>query len=183
MTRQSSANLDSEDLSIYKVGGIMNLHAFNKVKILLLLETSEHFGNKENSKTSFGHHKGLFGALSMLKTIASEHSFGSMVTFKKLKVHFIHAAGTNVLELLSLFTYFLTICDVDRTVRLWSIKYIPEGPLFEPWLEQSLRIKPYFDNRLEQVPDSMRFYWAINCLIEETIKDLSILKKSMKRLQ
>ncbi|ORE04340.1 hypothetical protein BCV72DRAFT_211501 [Rhizopus microsporus var. microsporus] len=112
--------------------------------------------DKENSKISVDHYERLPGALSMMKTIANECSFGSMKTFKKLKVYFLYTAGA---------------------IRLWFIKYIREWPLFELWLEQSLEIKPGFDNRLEQVLYSIEFYWSIKCLVEETVKSLDIFKE------
>ncbi|ORE20218.1 hypothetical protein BCV71DRAFT_176076, partial [Rhizopus microsporus] len=49
-------------------------------------ETSKHFGSINGSKTTFDHHRGLFGSLSMLKAIADAYSFGNMQTFSKVKV-------------------------------------------------------------------------------------------------
>jgi hypothetical protein len=47
---------------------------------VLLLETSGHFANTDRPKVSFDHHKGLFGALSMLKYIADEYTHGKLET-------------------------------------------------------------------------------------------------------
>ncbi|CAO3617236.1 unnamed protein product, partial [Mucor hiemalis] len=147
---------ESEESTLYKADGIISLYSFNKLEILLL-ETSSHFGSTDKSKSSFDHHKGLFGALAMLKAIADKYSFGSMETFKKLKVFFVHAA--------------------EKTVRLWSLRHIPEGPVYELWLEQKYEIDPSFDERAEQVPLSVKFYWALKCLIDETATNIATLKQ------
>jgi hypothetical protein len=83
---------DAEEFTLYKADGVISTYDFNKLEVLLL-ETSGHFGNTDNSKISFDHHKGLFGALSILKGISGAYKHGSMDTFEKVKVFFVHAAG------------------------------------------------------------------------------------------
>ncbi|KAI8087485.1 hypothetical protein BDF21DRAFT_437516 [Thamnidium elegans] len=68
-------------------------------------------------------------------------------------------------------------CEIEKTVRLWSMRYIPEGPLYELWLEQNYTINPSFDERAEQVPFTIKFYWTLKCLIDDTAKNLAILKQ------
>lgn len=50
---------------------------------------------KKNNKRCYDHHKGLFGSLSMIKTIADEFYLGSIETFSKIKILFVQAAGTD----------------------------------------------------------------------------------------
>jgi hypothetical protein len=95
ISKRKMNNSDEDDSSdestSYKANGIISLHTLNKLEILLL-ESSNHFGSTDSSKSSFDHHKGLYGALSMLKAIADNYSYGSLETFGKVKVFFVHAA-------------------------------------------------------------------------------------------
>lgn len=90
--KTNKSEIESDESTLYKADSIISLYGFNKLEILLL-ETSGHLGSSANSKSSFDHHKGLFGSLSILKAIADNYSFGSLKTFKNVKVFFIHAAG------------------------------------------------------------------------------------------
>jgi hypothetical protein len=47
---------------------------------------------------------------------------------------------------------------IGHTVRLWSLRFAPEGPAYELWLEQSYVISPEFNKRAEQIPLAIRFY-------------------------
>lgn len=53
---------DNDDTNLYKADGLIKLYTFLETEVLLL-ETSYHFGNKDKTKASFDHHKGLFCAL------------------------------------------------------------------------------------------------------------------------
>ena len=95
LKKSNETEIESDESIIYKADGIITLYAFNKLEVLLL-ETSSHFGSTDASKSSFDYHKGLFGSLSMSKAVADAYPFGSLETFKKLKVYFIHAAGKKI---------------------------------------------------------------------------------------
>jgi hypothetical protein len=86
------SNTDNDEYTLYKADGVISAYDFNKLEVLRL-ETSGHYGNTDNSKINFDHHKGLLGALSMLKAIADTYEHGSMDTFQKVKVFFTHGAG------------------------------------------------------------------------------------------
>lgn len=93
MKRQlKTYNLYIDDKSQYKSDGLIKLFGL-KERELLLLETSGCFINKDKSKTNFDHHKGVFGALAMLKCIADDYTFASIEKFTEVKVFFLHAAG------------------------------------------------------------------------------------------
>ena len=94
-TQLDSVGLNRDDAGQYKADGVIKLYGIHCLEILLL-ETSFHFGCTDRSKVSFDHHKGLFGALSMLKTIADTFCFASIEQFGQMKVFFVHAAGTNI---------------------------------------------------------------------------------------
>jgi hypothetical protein len=83
---------DKDESTLYKADGIVKLYGMKGLEVLIL-ETSSHFGSNDNAKSCFDHHKGLFGALSMIKTIADENYLGSIETFAKVKVIFVHASG------------------------------------------------------------------------------------------
>lgn len=84
---------DDDDSNLYKADGIIKLYSLRELEVLLL-ETSSYFGSKDKTKASFDHHKGLFGALSMLKTIADEFYLGIAEVLSRVKVLFVHASGT-----------------------------------------------------------------------------------------
>jgi hypothetical protein len=88
-----------DDKNQYKSDGIVKLFGIKNLEILVL-ETSGKFSNRDKTKINFDHHKGMFGSLAMLKCIADAFPFGSVETFCKVKVFFLHAAGNiNSLEL------------------------------------------------------------------------------------
>ncbi|KAI7872483.1 hypothetical protein BDF14DRAFT_1739952 [Spinellus fusiger] len=86
---------DNNKANIYKTDGIIKLHKLKQIKVLLL-ETSSHFGSDDGVKSSFDHHRGLFGVLAMLKTIADEFCLGSEKVFSKLELFFVHASGRSI---------------------------------------------------------------------------------------
>lgn len=93
MTRQLKlSNLYFNDSSQYKSDGLIKLFGLKNIE-LLLLETSGCFDNKEKIKLNFDHHKGMFGCLAMLKSIADEFEYASIDKFKRVKVFFLNAAG------------------------------------------------------------------------------------------
>lgn len=94
-TQLYSVELYKYDACLYKADGIIKVYGINRLEVLLL-ETSFRFRCTNSSKISFDHHKGFFGALSMLKTIADTYYYDSIEKFGEVKVFFIHAAGINI---------------------------------------------------------------------------------------
>lgn len=93
MTQQLKASgLYKDNKFQYKADGLIKMYGIKKLEIVLL-ETSSRFDSKDKCKAGFDHHKGFFGSLSMLKTIADCFSLGTMESFKRVKVFFVHTAG------------------------------------------------------------------------------------------
>ncbi|CAO3600465.1 unnamed protein product [Absidia cylindrospora] len=69
----------------YKADGVFRLLDKKNLEILLL-ETSSGFGSKDKVIISFDHHKGTFGAVAMLKSIADQYPYASVNLFRKIKV-------------------------------------------------------------------------------------------------
>lgn len=93
MSRQLKAvNLYVDDKNQYKSDGLVKLFGLNKLE-LLPLETSGSFANKDKNKGKLDHHKGVYGALAMLKCIADDYQYAKLKTFAKVKVFFLHAVG------------------------------------------------------------------------------------------
>ncbi|PHZ17125.1 uncharacterized protein RHIMIDRAFT_253084 [Rhizopus microsporus ATCC 52813] len=136
MTRQLKlSNLYFNDSSQYKSDGLIKLFGLKNIE-LLLLETSGYFDNKEKIKLNFDHHKGMFGCLAMLKSIADEFEYASIDKFKRVKVFFLNAAGSYL--------------------HLWSLSY-GENNLFDFFRERHLHIKPNFEDKQEFIPDLIGF--------------------------
>lgn len=101
--------LYKEDNHSYLADGIIKLYGLKNIEVLLL-ETSGCFGSNDKSKIAYDHHKGLFGALAMLKGIADEFCMASIKTFEKCKIFFVHGAGkTQRSFVLFFFTLSLTL--------------------------------------------------------------------------
>ncbi|CAO3621281.1 unnamed protein product [Mucor hiemalis] len=111
----------------------------------------------DKSKHSFDNHKGIFGGLAMLKNIADEFSFGELETFSNVKVFFLHAAGD--------------------TLYLWSVCFKKDADVYELWLEHRLQIKPSFEDKLENLPNFVNFFWNMKCIICESVKKILKLKE------
>ncbi|KAI7898509.1 uncharacterized protein BX663DRAFT_524359, partial [Cokeromyces recurvatus] len=140
MSRQLKAcNLYIDDENQYKSDGLLKLFGLKELE-LLLLETSDCLINKDRNKTNFDHHKSVFGTLVMLKCIADDYAFGSVVNFTKVKVFFLHA--------------------VDSELHFWSVCYQKED-VFDLWRESTLLIKPDFQDKEDFVLNLMQFCWDI----------------------
>ncbi|KAI8327842.1 hypothetical protein EDC96DRAFT_531244 [Choanephora cucurbitarum] len=159
-TQLDSAGLYRDDAGQYKADGIITLYGIHRLEILLL-ETSSHFGCTDRSKISFDHHKGLFGALSMLKTIADTFYFASIEQFGQMKAFFTHAA--------------------EKTIYLWSLRYEHEGRVYELWLERKLHLQPEFEKRDEELLNIINFYWSMKSLLEETTDTMLKLQEEHKK--
>lgn len=73
MSRQLKAvDLYVDDKNQYKSDGLIKLFGLDKLE-LLLLETSGSFSNKDKNKVKLGHHKGVYGALAMLKCMVDDY--------------------------------------------------------------------------------------------------------------
>ncbi|KAI9347086.1 hypothetical protein BD770DRAFT_446558 [Pilaira anomala] len=150
--------------TLYKANGIIRLYGIKQLEILVL-ESSSCFGSTDRTKKFFGHHKSVIGAVTMLRTIPKKCTYGSVKTFAKIKVFFLHAAG--------------------KTLYLWSLKYIQEanGPPYELYLESRLEIEPEYENKEEALPKLLKFYWLLKNLLEESIGNIIILENEHKTAQ
>lgn len=93
MSRQlKSVNLYVDDKNQYKSDGLIKLFGLNNLEFVLV-ETSGSFSNKDKNKLKLDHHKGVYGALAMLKCIVDDYSYASLKSFSKVKVFFLHGAG------------------------------------------------------------------------------------------
>lgn len=93
MTRQLSMfEIYQQDTHCYLADGIIMVNGMKNLEILVL-ETSNSFKSVDRPKQSFDHHKGLFGALPMLKSVVDESPLATIETFSQCKIVFIHASG------------------------------------------------------------------------------------------
>lgn len=83
-----------DDWFQYKADGIIKMISIRDLE-LLLVETSGPYANIDKTKSNFDHHKGTFGTLAMLKTIADEFNYAQIDIFVNVKVFFVHATDTD----------------------------------------------------------------------------------------
>lgn len=158
--------LYKEDSHSYLADGIIKLYGLKNIEILLL-ETSGCFGFIDKSKIAFDHHKGLFGAFAMLKSITDELPMGSVETFQKCKVFFAHGAG----KIPNSFVHYFLPClllhliTLGENIYLWGLRFEPKGPIFELWLEDILYIKPDIDDKLDTLPRFLKFFWGMKVFV------------------
>ncbi|CEP16965.1 hypothetical protein [Parasitella parasitica] len=161
MTKQLKAvGLYIDDAHVYKSDGLFQLSGSIKEE-LLLLETSGCFANNDKSKVNFDHHKGVYGMLAMLKSIADDYYYASLDSFMRIKVYFLHAA--------------------DEHLHLWSVSYQEEG-IFDLWREAAVRILPSDADKLTHVPSFMQFMWTTKSLLEKSISDIISLKQEHEKV-
>ncbi|KAL9537076.1 hypothetical protein MBANPS3_012106 [Mucor bainieri] len=162
MSKQLIAlGLKVDDKSQYKADGLIKLYQIKQLEILLL-ETSGSLGSTEKVKINFDHHKGVFGSLAMLKTIADEFSLASADLFQQLKVYFVHAAGNEI--------------------HLWSVRF-RKGDCYELWREDHLEIKTCFEDKVGFLPALIQFYWNMKGLLENSVDSLVALREDHLRHQ
>jgi hypothetical protein len=83
----------------YKADGIVR---YDDMEIMIM-EACGGFGNMLASKIQFDRHKGLYGCLAMLRCFSLKYKYGSLSTFEKLEILFLHTKG--------------------NTMQLWSVQY------------------------------------------------------------
>ena len=92
MSVQLEANRLGDDLrACYKADAILRCPKLHNEMEILLLETSNAFNTADQPKISFDFHKGVYGSLSMLKTIADLYQYANFQIMTKLRVYFVHA--------------------------------------------------------------------------------------------
>ncbi|KAG0176059.1 hypothetical protein DFQ29_006611, partial [Apophysomyces sp. BC1021] len=140
----------------YNADGILRLKSIANVEILLL-ETSSAYDSASNGKTSFDHFKGMFGLLSMLKTVADEFPLADYDIFKQLKLHFIHAHGTGI--------------------RHWTMS-VPSANVYIMYKEQRVDISREFSQKSSTLLPFMLFHLDLGMALENTIQIIEKLKES-----
>lgn len=105
-TQLKTLEFVNEDIHSYLADGILKLYGLKGLEVMLV-ETSGCFGSTDRPKHSFDHHKGVFGSLSMLKSIADQFFHATIDTFCKMKVFFVHAAGKYDFFSFCLVTYLI----------------------------------------------------------------------------
>lgn len=86
LTKHAKAN------SIYWADGVIRQLGIEDFE-LLLFEASRGYDQASDTKSSFDFHKGLYGTVAMLKTVANAFNHAKFEVFSTLKLHFLHAQG------------------------------------------------------------------------------------------
>lgn len=98
----------------YNADGTMIFNDLSAIEIPLT-KVSSGYGSNEVAKVSFDHYKAMFDMLAMIKTVAKLYHNASFNTFKKLKIHFLHAHGKWFVQ------YYVSVHLVWLTVLLLYI--------------------------------------------------------------
>ncbi|CAO3677654.1 unnamed protein product [Rhizopus stolonifer] len=60
------------------------------------------------------------------------------------------------------------------------MRFVEEGPAYELWLEKEHQIKTSFEEKIEQLPESINFFWIMKCLLQQTEVIIRELEKEHK---
>lgn len=81
-----------ESPSTYKADGIIRLKDAHNLD-LVLFETSGALSRGSKRKKTFDFYKGMFGVISMIKSLADAYNFGSLKALSAVNIYFIHTRG------------------------------------------------------------------------------------------
>ncbi|CAO3699877.1 hypothetical protein G6F70_007182 [Rhizopus microsporus] len=119
-SKQLKLSCQQEDgRSCYKADGVFRLLKRCNIEVLLLGAAGV-YESTDKTKKPFDHHKGMFGKLSMLKSILDEFRYASVEIFDEVKVLFIHAADHRVK--LKEARYAKSVALLTDIVNPWIIK-------------------------------------------------------------
>ncbi|KAF7727191.1 hypothetical protein EC973_007889 [Apophysomyces ossiformis] len=160
-----------DERSCYKADGVLRCTEDNNELEVTLLETSNAYGQADPTKINFDFHKGMYGAVSMLKTVADIYKYASFHIMAKLKLYFWHVHTTHI--------------------RLWSIS-CPSGGVFVMMREDKCPIPISFNDDPKLLLDFTRFIWTFKASIngvtylserlEETMASVDELQNSNNHL-
>ncbi|CEJ03243.1 hypothetical protein RMCBS344292_17231 [Rhizopus microsporus] len=122
---------------------------------ILLSEVSSSYGENSKGKTSFDHHKAMFGLLAMIRTTASLYKYGSFETFSRLKLHFVHTH--------------------DRAIRHWTMP-TPVPGVYVMNKEQRVGVIDEFRKQKNNTVHFVTFTLTLASALEETMGMLDVLK-------
>ncbi|KAI9340614.1 hypothetical protein BD770DRAFT_422260 [Pilaira anomala] len=142
----------------YKADGLVCANDFSSLEILLT-EVSSGYGSSDSSKVSFDHYKGLFGMLSMMRTIAQTYNKGTIDTFRKLKIHFLHGHGD--------------------AIRHWSMSMQTQGVFLMNKEQKAVVPVDFKEKDISMIP-FIQFYLTVATGCEETLEVIKQLKKEHK---
>ncbi|KAI7851335.1 hypothetical protein BDC45DRAFT_538414 [Circinella umbellata] len=141
--------------------GRLKYHADGKLLVddmgteILLSEVSSSFDENSKGKTSFDHHKAMFGLLTMVRTIAGLFKYSSFETFSKLKLHLIHTH--------------------DCAIRHWTMS-TPAPGLYVLSKEQRVDIINESKKKKNSTVPFVNFNFTLASALEETMSILGNLK-------
>ncbi|KAG1549892.1 hypothetical protein G6F49_009454 [Rhizopus delemar] len=122
---------------------------------ILLSEVSSSYSKNSKGKTSFDHHKAMFGLLAMIRTIAILYKYGSFETFSRLKLHFAHTH--------------------DRTILHWTMS-TPVPSVYVMNKEQRVGVIDEFRKQKNNTVHFVTFTLTLASALEETMGVLDVLK-------
>ncbi|KAI8646534.1 hypothetical protein BD408DRAFT_336494 [Parasitella parasitica] len=142
----------------YKADGMICANDFSSLEILLG-EVSSGYGNSDSSKVSFDHYKGMFGILSMMRTVAQTYNKGTIDTFGKLKIHFFHGYGD--------------------AIRHWSISMETQGAFLMNKEQKAVVPVDFKEKDISMIP-FIQFYLTLAAGCEESLEVIKQLKEEHK---
>ncbi|KAI7874548.1 hypothetical protein K492DRAFT_137713 [Lichtheimia hyalospora FSU 10163] len=142
----------------YCADGIMSADDFSGLEFLLT-EVSSGYKNGDTSKISFDHYKAMFGMLAMIRTLAQKYNKGSLETFRKLRIHFLHAHGD--------------------AIRHWTLS-AQEQNVYIMNKEQKVIVPVDFKEKDVTILPFIQFHLTLAAGCKESLQVISQLKKEHK---
>ncbi|KAI8148045.1 hypothetical protein BJV82DRAFT_315316 [Fennellomyces sp. T-0311] len=126
---------------------------------MLLLETFHRYSCADKTKSSFDHHKGTFGMLSVVKFLADQYPMACFENVAKSKLYFLHV--------------------YRHEMRLWSL-HTPRADVYIMKREWSAVIPAHFGRRDEELIPFTKCFWDICIKLKKTATRIEKMKCEYK---
>ncbi|KAG2230746.1 hypothetical protein INT48_006334 [Thamnidium elegans] len=99
---------------------------------IFLLETSNHFGSTGLQRSKFDHRKSTFRTLAMLKTIADEYLYVSLIMFKRIIFPLFMAPKGSIDDF-----WLEDFLEIKPTIKVMELKKDHDSTLLESMFKTS----------------------------------------------
>ncbi|CAO3675813.1 unnamed protein product [Rhizopus stolonifer] len=129
---------------------------------LSILEVTGHFGLSDIARSTQDHVKGGFGILAVLQEIAHVFEFGSLDTFHKIRIYFVHA--------------------LEEKLRLWSLEQVSRGVCVMELIETADIPTNFEDNEI-CIRDVTNLFCTYKNGLEESLTHIEQLQREHKQVK
>ncbi|KAL0075689.1 hypothetical protein J3Q64DRAFT_1769198 [Phycomyces blakesleeanus] len=146
----------------YNVDGCHTALVGGKTIELSILEVTGHCGLFDIARATQDHVKGGFGVLALLQEIAHVFEFGSLDTFHKIRIYFVHV--------------------LEEKIRLWSIEQVSRGVCVMELIEMADMPTNFEDNEM-CIRDVTNLFCMYKNGLEKSLTQIEQLEREHKQVK